>query len=90
MNRKSALKLRESGRNEAEKNVWRSYANPAVGEMRPIAAGNSKYQNSNSNKALISKLPNEDYQSFNHTYMQKSIKTEVETMFILKVKARRS
>ncbi|HNZ36657.1 MAG TPA: hypothetical protein PKN58_03500 [Candidatus Marinimicrobia bacterium] len=51
MDRKSALKVRESGQDWAEKNICTINANPAKGKVQPVSAGNSKFQVSNSKEA---------------------------------------
>jgi len=64
MNRKSALKVWESGGNVAGKKVCFIRANPATGKVQPVFTGNTRFQAPNSKEAPKAKLPNEDYQSF--------------------------
>lgn len=153
MNRKSALDVRESGRDLAEEIVYKSSADFAAGREHPVSEGNSRYFSGNPvfdeqavtpkfqfpiskfqlsanyqstirrtsdcpgfcllafgvcpagagllrrnfsgrRPAFNEQISNEEYRSFGysciHPYMQKRIKKEVETMLILKVKARRS
>ena len=84
MDRKSALKVRESGQDWAEKNICTINANPAKGKVQPVSAGNSKFQASNSKEA-----PQTKYQTLpipdrcGHWYLKFTWYLVLETWYLI-------